>query len=130
YGHFAWFLHTRWSYETDEASAHEEAERYYKKALEVDPEHARSLGDYAYFLYVHRRDFAEARRLFERCLQVDPTYKQGIVDYAKFLESLGETEKAEELRRRARSVKGLVITFAGGVAADMSKSPEWQKKGA
>jgi len=71
----------------------EEAERLYRKALEVDPHLAAAMTNLGNLR--HRAgDTAEARRLYEQALDHDPGLAEARYNLGNLLEDLGETDLA------------------------------------
>lgn len=58
----------------------------------MDPNHPRTLADYATFLYKARNDFEKAEKYF--LMGVASGAKQAISGYAAFLNSSGRTDEA------------------------------------
>ncbi len=76
--------------------AHDEADRYYEKALEANPDNATALNNYSYHLAERRERLDEALEMSERSLELQP-------DNAAFLDTYGwihyQKENYEEARR-------------------------------
>jgi protein O-mannosyl-transferase len=62
-----------------------QAERLYRLALELDPEYARSTGNFADFMWEVRKDNNEAERLYRLALELDPEDASIGVSFAEFL---------------------------------------------
>lgn len=78
------------------------AERHYRQALRIDPDHAQALNNYASFLYSQGR-FAEALKPLERLVD-DTSYRaraQAFESLGLSYMQVGEQEKAEAAFRRA-----------------------------
>ncbi len=101
--HYAWFLF-------QDLHKFDKAEKYYlkvpltflcasplspiiQKTLAADPNHTRTLTDYAIFLWRVRNNYVQAEELFLRSISLCET-AQAIGGYAKFLESIGRSEEA------------------------------------
>lgn len=54
------------------------AERYYRRALTVAPEHIPNRGRFAVFLEMVRSDHGRAEALYERVLEVAPNHRNGL----------------------------------------------------
>ncbi|KGO04766.1 tetratricopeptide repeat protein, partial [Porphyromonas gulae] len=77
-------------------------ESYYKQALEVDPNHANTLGNYAVFLNDIRHDYDQAEAYYKRALEVDPKSANKLGNYAHFLITCrGDFKRADSLIRQA-----------------------------
>ncbi len=109
----------------------EEAERYYRRSLEVEPGRAEVLNNLG-VLYLKRGECARARSLFERALKQSPDYASAHLNLAGALWGLGKKDDALQEAREAvvldpRSVNGYLTlasfylstgdkTAAGGAA--------------
>ena len=89
-----------------------EAERSFKKALEIDPNSAQAhyqLGK----LYLQQRDFVKAEQFLERALALDPALFRAYYQYGIACIRNGKTEKGKEMletfnRKRAlRTTPGM-----------------------
>jgi Tfp pilus assembly protein PilF len=79
-----------------------EAERYFKRAIEIEPRDANALGNYAIVLKEHRKDLDAADDYFQRALRADPNHVNNLVNYANFLGRLrGDTASAQSCFKRA-----------------------------
>src|SRR5207249_4975315 len=79
----------------DQAGHIEEAEGYYRKAIEANPRKAWLLGSFAHFLHTYRLDFDQAEQFYKRSLESDPHSAPKLGDYGQFLASLGRFNEAE-----------------------------------
>ena len=70
------------------------AEEYYKKILELNPEHARAHNNYAVLLWVMKR-FEEAESHYKEALRINPEYANAHYNYAILLGDMKKTEEAE-----------------------------------
>lgn len=55
-GNYAWFL-------CEHSKNYDEAEKYYKKAIEVNPKYIHGIYNYAMFLEDDRKDFKQAKKV-------------------------------------------------------------------
>jgi len=78
----------------------EEAEKYFRRAIEADPKHAINLGSYALFLEQRER-FEEAEEHYRRAIEADPKDAGNLGNYATFLADRERFEDAEQHFRRA-----------------------------
>jgi len=76
------------------------AEREYRKALELQPDHINALGNLANLLW-DRDDLDEARNLYERALQPEPPDENASWNFARFLIAAGEPANALAVVERA-----------------------------
>jgi len=79
----------------------EEAERYYRRALEVDPGFAPARANLARRLFA-RGQFENAREQFQRLREVAPDAVEGWAGEAESLRALGREAEAERVVDRAR----------------------------
>ena len=86
---------------------YDQAEHYYKKALELDPDDANTNGNYASFLKNIRKDHDQAEQYYKKALEFEPNHANNNGNYAGFLlaqgrkqETLAYLEKAEKLSGR------------------------------
>lgn len=78
------------------------AERFYRRAIQVDPDHVRTRGRFALFLEMVRRDYAGAEEQYQRALVLAPNDPDLLGNYADFLEfSKVDLDEAEAYYRRA-----------------------------
>ena len=80
------------------------AERYYKKALELDPNRANHTGNYANFLKDIRKDYNGAERLFKKALELNPNDVNHTANYCQLLLAQGEQVRGKELLKGAFSL--------------------------
>ncbi|MHC4704499.1 MAG: tetratricopeptide repeat protein, partial [Planctomycetota bacterium] len=85
----------------------DEAERLYKRALELNPDDAGLTGILAEFIAYVRKDYVEAERLYRRALELDPGNAVNMGNFANFLYSIRKDyDEAERLYRRALELDG------------------------
>ena len=78
----------------------------YEQAIAADPNHAVSLGNYAYFLWSIRHDLNRAQKMYERAIAAGPNYADILGAYALFLEEISKDDhdRTEEMYKRAIEV--------------------------
>ncbi len=81
----------------------EEAEKHYKRALEIDPDDAEAHYNYAILLQNLGRK-KEAEKHYKRALEIDPEYAAAHYNYAILLEELGRKKEAEKHYKRALEI--------------------------
>ncbi|MDP2436342.1 MAG: hypothetical protein Q8P67_11400 [archaeon] len=79
----------------------EQANRYYKKAIDLDPEDPRSLLFYAKFLDRFGQS-PQAEDFYLRTLEVDKDYINALIEYGFFLQAHEKQSEAESFLERAR----------------------------
>jgi Tfp pilus assembly protein PilF len=80
----------------------DEAERYYKLAIEADPNHANNLGNYAAFLMNHRRDNGRAEHFFKLAVEADPNDANHLGNYAwSLVKNRRDNDEAERYYKLA-----------------------------
>ncbi len=84
----------------------DEADVYYKTAIEIDPSNAALLGDYAIFLATRPERRTEAEGFYRDAVKKDPFNANNMANFAGFLwQQKGDTEEAERLYRRSFALK-------------------------
>jgi Tfp pilus assembly protein PilF len=53
---------------------HDQAEKHYKKALELEPNNAAANGNYALFLEVIRKNYDQAEAYYKKALELEPDW--------------------------------------------------------
>jgi len=87
---------------SNKMNAYDEAEKYFKFALDLDPNHAPNLGNYGIFLVRRRGDIESAEQQYKRALVADPSNVHVARTYAVFLHLHRKNyESAETQYRRA-----------------------------
>ncbi|WP_417327224.1 tetratricopeptide repeat protein [Halarcobacter sp.] len=89
YHYYAIFL-------TDIKKDYEEAENYYKKALDLDPNDVSYNGNYAIFLKNIKKDYEEAEIYYKKALDLDPNDAVYNGNYALFLNEIKKDYKEAE----------------------------------
>ncbi|MCG8346035.1 MAG: tetratricopeptide repeat protein, partial [Chlorobiales bacterium] len=108
------------------------AEKYYKRALEVDPDDVDVLGSYAIFLSDVRKSYDEAEKYYQRAIEADPKHAHALCAYALFLETVRKQhDEAEKYFRRAIEVDPDDVDVLGSYAiflSDVRKSYDEAEK--
>jgi tetratricopeptide (TPR) repeat protein len=80
----------------------DEAERLYRKALELDPTNASNTSNFALFIANVRKNYDEAERLFRKALELDSNHANHTGNFAIFLATIRKNyDEAERLFRKA-----------------------------
>jgi tetratricopeptide (TPR) repeat protein len=99
--HKAFWLGQYAAFLTNPRRDYDEAERFYKRAIDADPNNARNLGNYAVFLENNRHDHDGAEQYFKFAIEADPNDARNLGAYALFLEmnrhNYGEAERFYKL---------------------------------
>ena len=83
----------------------DKAEKYYKKALEINPKNAHNLGNYADFLNESRKDYDEAEKYYKKAIEIDPNHANNLGNYAEFLYDIRkEKDEAEVYYKKAMEI--------------------------
>jgi Tfp pilus assembly protein PilF len=86
----------------ERAGQYDNAEEYYKRAIEANPKHADSLCNYASFLGSVRRNQAGAGEYLKRAIDADPQHARSLSIYGGHLAAVQkDPDKAEEYYKRA-----------------------------
>lgn len=95
-------LRTFASFLSNDPDGHDEAELAYKRALNLGPDIAETIGKYAEFLAYCRNHLTAAEQQYAEALRLDPTNAVITRNYATFLISRRQkTQAAEEMYERA-----------------------------
>jgi TolB-like protein/cytochrome c-type biogenesis protein CcmH/NrfG len=82
-----------------------EVEAAFQRAIELNPNHARALAAYAYFLKVTRNDFETALSLFERARKLNPRSIHILTRTAEVLEELHRPAEAVPMLEKALEIE-------------------------
>ncbi len=74
----------------------EEAVRYYKKALELNPNHVPSLSNLAVLIQLNG-DSKSALTLYERVVRIQPSYAGGYLNMGLIYSSIGDAPRAKQM---------------------------------
>jgi len=83
------------------AGHRDEAEAMYKRAIELAPNDADFLGNYANFLTGVRGKHDAAEEMYKRTIKADPKHAYNLANYAIFLMKQGRHDAAEEMHKRS-----------------------------
>jgi len=124
HGNFANFL-------TDVRGNHDEAERFYRKAIELEPKDADIIGNFAAFMSDIRGDEDEADRLYQKALALDPKNLVHTANYAEFALKLGRFDVARQklkqsklLNAEGKNELAAVLAFYSAVLARATHEDE------
>jgi len=95
-GSIRWRLGSYASAETEDA---------YQRAIELNPNHARALATYAYFVKVVHSDFESALSLYERARQLNPRSVSILTRSAEIMEELHRPQEARALLEKALQIE-------------------------
>jgi Tfp pilus assembly protein PilF len=85
---------------------YDEAENHYKKALDIEPNHANINGNYANFLSDIRNDYDEAEKYYKKALGIEPNHANKNGNYALFLSDIRkEYDEAEKYYKKALDIE-------------------------
>jgi tetratricopeptide (TPR) repeat protein len=112
----------------------ETAEALYKRAIEADPNHANSLGNYASFLADVRKNHNAAEVFYKRSIEAAPTDSTHLGNYGQFLIGRSRSGEGVDLLRRAWeilkdrvSMEGAEVAFALWLGSAMAEREEaWE----
>jgi len=99
---------------------YDEAERLYRKALELDLTNAITTGNFALFMHHIRKDYDEAERLYRKALELDPTNAITTGNFALFMHHIRKDyDEAERLYRKALELDPTNANTTGSFALFM-----------
>ena len=81
------------NFKADVRKDYDEAERLYRRAVELDPVHANNTGNFALFMDSVRKDYDEAARLYRRAVELDAGQEYWKKQLARFLKEHPKFEK-------------------------------------
>lgn len=98
-----------------------EAQSAYKKALELNPNNAQLMVDYADLLAFQNKSLqGEPMRLVQKALQIDPNNLKGLALGGTAYFELGDFKKAEEYWAKAKSLVPADSEFARGMEENIA----------
>lgn len=81
---------------------YDNAEKLFKRAIELDFNKANVLGNYANFLFCIRKDYNKAEKFYKNAIELDPNNAIKLGNYANCLSDIRKDyNKAEELYKKA-----------------------------
>ncbi len=101
----AWVLLGAIRWRLDWPDEDEETEAPFQRAIELNPNHARALAGYAYFVKVVHRDFESALTLYERARQLNPRSISILTQSAEIMEELHRPKEAMALLQKALQIE-------------------------
>jgi Tfp pilus assembly protein PilF len=112
------------------------AERYYKKALELDQVSAINNGNYAIFLTDIKKDYDGAERYYKKALELDPNRANTNDNYAVFLKNIKKDydgaeryyKKALELDPNRANTNYNYAVFLKNIKKDYDGAERYYKK--
>jgi protein O-mannosyl-transferase len=126
YANFLWY----------QRNEYDKAEEYYRKAIELDPKSADTLGNNALFLEEIRQDYDQAEQLYLKAIELEPKNAWNIRGYARFLWRIRKDhEKANEyfikaIEAEPKNAKSLNVfaNFLYDTGKDFNKAEELFKQ--
>ena len=97
---------------------YDNAEVYFKKFLEIEPENAVNLADYAFFfLFEIRKDYDNAEVYFKKSLEIEPENAGILGNYAIFLYKIRKDyDKTEEYFKKSLEINSMDARHLGNYA--------------
>lgn len=80
-----------------------EAEQYFQKAIEINPQNTGAYSNYGYLLLELGR-FDEAKKLFKKAIGINPHHAPSRSDYGVLLKKMGMTSEALEQQKKATTI--------------------------
>jgi len=103
-------------------STKDEAEAYFKRAIEVNPKNASNLCNYAIFLKNQREDNDGAEAYYKQAIEADPKRTSSLHSYAVFLSNQrGDLDGAEAYYKRAIEAEPPNADILGAYAVFLEK---------
>ncbi len=94
-----------------------EADKYYKRVLELEPNNAINIETYAIFLSEQKKDYSEAEVFYKKALELDPKNARNTENYAVFLTNhKKDYTNAEVFYKRALELDPNEATNTGNYA--------------
>ncbi|WP_373896634.1 tetratricopeptide repeat protein, partial [bacterium endosymbiont of Bathymodiolus sp. 5 South] len=85
---------------------YDQAEAYYKKSLELEPDNANTNGNYAVFLEVIRKNYDQAEAYYKKSLELEPDNANTNGNYALFLKDIHKNyDQAEEYYKKSLEIE-------------------------
>ena len=115
---------------------YDKAERYYKKALELDPNDANTNSNYGSFLYESRKDYDKAELYYKKALELEPDTGAFHNNYGLFLYKIRKNydqaehyyKKALELDPDDANTNGNYASFLTHIRKDHDQAEQYYKK--
>ena len=115
---------------------YDKAERYYKKALELDPNDANTNSNYGSFLYESRKDYDKAELYYKKALELEPDTGAFHNNYGLFLYEIRKNydqaehyyKKALELDPDDANTNGNYASFLTHIRKDHYQAERYYKK--
>ncbi len=112
------------------------AEQYYEKAIELAPDNASILGNYALFLKKIRKDYDKAEEYYKKALEIDPKHANNLANYALFIDEIRKDyDEAEEYYKKALEIDpkhannlGNYGNFMKNIRKDYDKAEKFFRK--
>ena len=115
---------------------YDQAEHYYRRALDLNPNHANNNGNYAIFLKDIRQDYDQAERYYKKALEFEPNHANNNGNYAIFLKDIRQDydqaeryyKKALELDPNEALYNSSYANFLKNIRHDYDQAEQYYKK--
>ncbi len=114
---------------------HEKSDKYYEKALELDPENTFALNNYSYFLATRNENLEYAREMSAKANKLEQKNSAYLDTYGWILYKMGKYEESEKWIKKAIENSGednaTILEHYGDVLFKLNKKDEalkyWEK---
>lgn len=118
-----------------ELKNHEESDKYYEKALSLDPKNAFVLNNYSYYLSLRKEKLEKAESMSKLSNELMPNQSSFLDTYAWVLYQMGRYEEAKMWMEKAiansGSTNGTILEHYGDILFRLNKTQEaveqWKK---
>ncbi len=111
-----------------ELKNHEESDKYYEKALAIDPKNAFVLNNYSYYLSLRKENLEKAEKMSKLSNDLMPNQSSFLDTYAWVLYQMGRYEEAkvwiEKAIANSGSTNGTILEHYGDILFRLNKTPE------
>lgn len=97
------FFMMAWCY--GKTKDHNLEEKFYREALENNPQNVDALNNLGYSLYIQKK-YIEAKEVFEECMALDSNYHYAQNNYVRVLIALGKYKDAKAFIAQSHNVSG------------------------
>ncbi len=115
-----------------ELKNHAESDKYYEKALALDPKNAFVLNNYSYYLSLRKENLEKAEKMSKLSNDLMPNQSSFLDTYAWVLYQMGRYEEAkvwiEKAIANSGSTNGVILEHYGDILFRLNKTQEAQEQ--